>query len=291
MPKSVLLATCASRPEGTADDAILADALRGLDTHVVSLPWDAIAPAAETPPIVLRSTWDYHKQPGRFAEWLRGLARVRARVFNPASVALWNIDRAYLRELEAGGVRIPKARWLDHADAAQIGAVLTEESWRTAVLKPRIGATAHGMSFVRAGVAPGASQLAGVAEHGGYLQEFQSEITEQGETSLIYVDGAFSHAVRKRPRLGDFRVQSDFGGTWERTTASPELQAFGTQVLGVAPGPCLYARVDVVDTWNGPTLNELALIEPELYFRVAPEAAARMAKAIHAHLRAADTAS
>ena len=149
MPKSVLFATCASRPEGTSDDAMLAEALRGVDIHVASLPWDAIVPGPETPPIVLRSTWDYHKQPGRFAEWLRGLARARTRVFNPAAVALWNIDKAYLRELEAGGVRIPKARWLDQADAAQIGAVLEEESWRTAVLKPRIGATAHGMSFVR----------------------------------------------------------------------------------------------------------------------------------------------
>jgi glutathione synthase/RimK-type ligase-like ATP-grasp enzyme len=286
--KSVLFATCASRPEGTSDDAILAETLRGLDMHVASLPWDAIVPGPETPPVVLRSTWDYHKQPGRFAEWLRALARARARVFNPSSVALWNIDRAYLRELEAGGVRIPRTRWLDQADAAQIAAVLAEESWRTAVLKPRIGATAHGMSFVRAGAAPGATQLAAVAEHGAYLQEFQSEITEQGETSLVYVDGHFSHAVRKRPRVGDFRVQSDFGGTWERTTASPDLQAFAGHVLGVAPGPCLYARVDVVDTWKGPTLNELALIDPELYFRVAPEAATMMAKAIQAHLRTAD---
>ena len=202
-----------------------------------------------------------------------------------------DIDKAYLRELETGGVRIPRTRWLDHADAADIAAVLAEESWRTALLKPRIGATAHGMSFVRAGAAPGTTQLAGVAAHGGFVQEFLPEITEQGEVSLIYVDGHFSHAVRKRPRLGDFRVQSDFGGTWERTTASPDLQAFAGHALGVAPGPCLYARVDVVDTWKGPVLIELELIEPELYFRVAPESAPMMAKAIQAHLRTEAPAS
>jgi glutathione synthase/RimK-type ligase-like ATP-grasp enzyme len=284
---SVLFATCASRPEGTADDALLAEALRAAGTHVASLPWDAIAPGPETPPVILRSTWDYHKHAGRFAEWLRGLAKARVRVLNPPAVALWNIDKSYLRELEAGGVRIPRTRWLDRADGAEIGAVLGEESWRTAVLKPRIGATAHGMSFVRAGVTPGAAQLTGVTEHGGYLQEFLSEITEQGEVSLIYIDGHFSHAVRKRPRVGDFRVQSDFGGTWERTTASPDLQALAGRALGVAPGPCLYARADVVDTWKGPMLIELELIEPELYFRVAPEAAPMMARAIQAHLRSA----
>jgi glutathione synthase/RimK-type ligase-like ATP-grasp enzyme len=92
------------------------------------------------------------------------------------------------------------------------------------------------------------------------------------------VDDRFSHAVRKRPASGDFRVQGDFGGTVEEVTPSRSVRDFGGSVLAAVSRPWLYARVDLVETDRGPVLMELELIEPDLF--LTPAAAARLAAAL-----------
>jgi glutathione synthase/RimK-type ligase-like ATP-grasp enzyme len=96
----------------------------------------------------------------------------------------------------------------------------------------------------------------------------------------MFVDGAFTHAVRKRPAPGDFRVQRDFGGRIEPLVPPPGLRAFADGVLAAVAHAWIYARVDVVDTARGPVLMELELIEPDLFLALAPEAAERLASAL-----------
>ncbi len=105
------------------------------------------------------------------------------------------------------------------------------------------------------------------------LQEMIPEVVERGEISLVFLGGVFSHAVVKRAKRGDFRVQKDFGGNVEVAIPSPAVLSFATDVMTRVASTCLYARVDVVESSRGPILMELELIEPELYFLIVPEAA------------------
>jgi len=112
------------------------------------------------------------------------------------------------------------------------------------------------------------------------VQPFIRQIVSQGEWSLVFLDGGYSHAVLKKPADGDYRVQQQHGGSLTPATPPPELIAQAAKALAAVPSPWLYARVDgcVLDAEF--TLMELELIEPELFFRSQKGAAERLAKAI-----------
>lgn len=279
---TVVFATCAHQPFITADDQLLADALKALGYSVEPEPWTEIDPATSlgAEPVILRSTWDYHRMPTMFAAWLDAIADSGRMILNPAEVARGNIDKIYLQGFEASGVAIPASRWIDQPDAAALAAVLRDEGWKQAVLKPRIGATAYGTFLISPDSLPPEEDLAPARASGALVQEFVPEIRIHGEISMVYAGGSFSHAVAKRGKDGDFRVRKDFGGVVEAVTPSPGLLAFGDAVMAHVPASCLYARVDVVESARGPLLMELELIEPELYFGTAPGSAERMAQLV-----------
>ena len=106
MPE-IVFATCDQQPLITPDDQILADALSGHGVSAVPIPWTQIDPYAvlDSPPILLRSTWDYHRMPTMFLAWLQALEDSGRPVWNPAAVARNNVDKIYLRELEAAASR------------------------------------------------------------------------------------------------------------------------------------------------------------------------------------------
>jgi glutathione synthase/RimK-type ligase-like ATP-grasp enzyme len=154
------------------------------------------------------------------------------------------------------------------------------EAWGAdrAVLKPRVSATAYGTHVVSRERGIDAADWPALEHSGCLLQLFVREIQSRGEISLVFLDGGFSHAVRKRPIAGDFRVQADFGGSLETAAPSGDTIGFGTAVLTAAARPWLYARVDLVETDGGPVLMELELIEPDLF--LTPVGAARLAEAL-----------
>lgn len=279
---NLVFATCEHQPLLTPDDQVLADALGRLGVSVTPLPWTQIDPYAviDAPPIVLRSTWDYHRIPTLFRAWLQSLQDSGRRVWNEPGAALDNIDKIYLQQLEQSGIAIPKTLWLDRPDVAAIRGAMATEGWARAVLKPRIAATAYGTLLIAPDTELSADDLAPARASGGLLQEFIPEIAERGEVSLMYCDGVFSHAVIKHAKPGDFRVQKDFGGSVEIASPSQELRTVADTIVQTLPANCLYARVDVVASNRGPLLMELELIEPELYFTFAPDSAERFASAI-----------
>lgn len=278
----MIFATCDEHPLVAADDQILVAALAPLGIPVTPIPWTEIDPFAQVdaPPILLRSTWDYHRIPTMFSTWLSALEDSGRTVWNDPAVARGNIDKIYLKELAAAGIAIPRTRWLDGADEQSVRRALEEEQWTQAVLKPRIAATAYGTFLVTPETPLSHDDLAPARASGALLQEFVPEILDRGETSLMYCDGVFSHAVSKHAKPGDYRVQKDFGGEVEPVMPSSDLIAFADRVISTIPSQCLYARVDVVEANRGPVLMELELIEPELYFLVVPEAAGRFATSI-----------
>jgi len=279
---NLVFATCDHQPLTTDDDQVLADALKARGVEVTPVPWTELDPYAilDSPPILLRSTWDYHRMPTMFRSWLASLADAGRPVWNPAAVANGNIDKIYLKELAAAGIAIPRTHWLDRVDLGSIAATLTGQGWDRAVLKPRIAATAYGTFLIDDTTVLSEDDLLPARASGALVQEVIPEIIDRGEISIVFFGGVVSHAVLKRARQGEFRVQKDFGGHVEPTNPSAALLAFAKEVMTQVPADCLYARVDVVDTARGPLLMELELIEPELYFSIVPEAAARLADLI-----------
>lgn len=278
----VVFATCDHQPLIARDDQPLADSLNALGVEVVPIPWTEIDPYAvlDSPPIVLRSTWDYHRVPTLFLSWLDSLADSGRVTINPPHVARGNVDKAYLQTLEAAGVAMPTTRWLDRVDNDTIDRAIGKEGWDRAVLKPRIAATAYGTFLVSSGTTLSDEDLAPARASGALLQEVVPEIVARGETSIVFAGGEFSHAVVKRATSGEFRVQQDFGGRVEAVSPPASLLSFAASVMTFVPDSCLYARVDLVESSRGPLLMELELIEPELYFLHAPDSAHRMARLI-----------
>jgi glutathione synthase/RimK-type ligase-like ATP-grasp enzyme len=284
---NLVFATCDHQPLTTADDQPLADALKAHGVEVTPIPWTELDPFADfdASPILLRSTWDYHRMPTMFRSWLEALETSGRATWNPPGVARANVDKIYLKDLEAASIAIPKTIWLDQLDAASIDRAFDEHGWTRAVLKPRIAATAYGTFLIERGTSLADEDLHPARATGAMLQELVPEVAVRGETSLVYLGGVFSHAVVKRAKPGDFRVQKDFGGRVDATTPSPALLAFANNVMTHVPSTCLYARVDVVESSRGPLLMELELIEPELYFLNVPESAGRFAQLLVDRLR------
>lgn len=278
---NIVFATCEHQPLPTEDDQVLVDALKARGVSVTPIPWTELDPYAvvDSPPILIRSTWDYHRVPTMFVAWLQALRDGGRITWNHPETLRTNVDKTYLRDLEAAGIAIPRTRWVDQIGDVTLDQVMTEEGWDRAVVKPRIAATAYGTFLVERGMTLSADDLAPARSSGALVQEVVPDVIERGEVSLIYLDGRFSHAVLKRAKDGDFRVQKDFGGKAERVSPSPELLSFADRVIERHPG-CLYARVDAVETSRRPLLMELELIEPELYFLQAPEAATHMAQLV-----------
>jgi glutathione synthase/RimK-type ligase-like ATP-grasp enzyme len=282
----IVFATCEHQPLTTGDDQVLADALARRGVDVTPIPWTEIDPYSiiDAPPVLLRSTWDYHRKPTLFRSWLDAFADSGRRIWNPAEIARANIDKIYLKDLDAARIAIPRTRWLDRASNASIAALMADENWDRAILKPRIAATAYGTFLIERGHELDDHSLGPANASGALLQEVVPEVATNGETSLVYLAGQFSHAAIKHAGAGEFRVQKDFGGTVAVTNPSEALRSFADRVMTTVPADCLYARVDVVESSRGPLLMELELIEPELYFLYYPEAAVHLSSEIVARL-------
>ncbi len=277
-----VLVSCAKLSAPTASDALLADALRARGVHACHQAWDAMEPERTAGQLLcLRSTWDYHLRGAEFGAWLDACTTAGAHIVNPAPLVRWNMDKGYLRDLEAVGVPLPPSQWFDVGEQPDLDAVRAERGWSDLVVKPRISATAHGTHLLATGQSLDQAQWATVVTSGAIVQQFVPEVAN-GELSLVYIGGQYSHAARKTPRAGEYRVQSEFGGTYVPAEASLQARALGEAAIAAAPMAPVYARVDLLETAQGPLLMELELIEPELFVTLHPAAAARFADALMA---------
>ena len=112
------------------------------------------------------------------------------------------------------------------------------------------------------------------------LQEYIAQIVTQGEISLVFIAGQFSHSILKKPAPKDFRVQLQFGGTWIPTVPSATVLAQAQAIVNSIQEPLLYARVDGVEISDDLVINELELIEPSLYFKFNKESQDRFAESV-----------
>lgn len=217
--------------------------------------------------------------------WFALLDRMEAEgiaVCNPVSVLRWNSDKCYLADLDAAGVASVPTRMSDALDQTALDYARAEFGSDTLVIKPPISGGADGTFRL----ATGDPLPALVAGKRMLIQPFLSSIAAEGEYSLFYFGGNFSHSIIKRPAAGDFRVQDQFGGYEEAVGAPKAATALAQSALAATAeitgtGVLAYARVDMLRDDSGAfRLMELELIEPSLFLQFAADKGEAFAKTI-----------
>lgn len=233
-------------------------------------------------------TWGYQRDvPGWFAV-LDRLEPEGLPIANPAKVLRWNSDKAYLAELSAAGVAtVPTLIRESMSDAALASAREILESPRL-VVKPPISGGADGTYLI----GPSDPLPAEAVGQRMLVQPYLPAIAEDGEYSLFYFGGHYSHAISKHPAEGDFRVQEQFGGVERSIEAPTDAKTLAEAALAATDklldcGPLTYARIDMVRDGEGTfRLMELELIEPSLFLHFAGDEGAMFAEAVVAQLSA-----
>jgi glutathione synthase/RimK-type ligase-like ATP-grasp enzyme len=266
-------------PGLTPDDRSALSAFSTLGIDVLPTVWTEPLPDG-LDALVLRSTWDYHLRLADFRAWVSAVEARGLRLWNPPDTVRWNVDKAYLLEVERRGIPILPTRHAVRGSGVALPVLLREAGWEQVVVKPSIS----GGAFETWRAGPGAEDAARFARQleamDCLVQPFAPELVETGEWSLLFFRGRYSHAVLKRPTGGDFRVQEEFGGMVQPVEAPPDIVAAATRALEAAGHETLYARVDGVVRNGRLELMELELVEPSLFLETSPGAAERFAAAV-----------
>ncbi|HZY69607.1 MAG TPA: hypothetical protein VFF67_01335 [Thermoplasmata archaeon] len=234
--------------------------------------------------LIVRSTWNYHLSVVRFLDWL-GAFPAATQVWNPLPLIRWNSDKRYLLELADRGLAVVPTEYLAPDSPESLRAVLDRRHWDRVVLKPAVGASAYLAKVVdRGDLAAGQDHLRAIQAHSGALvQPFLEEVARQGEQSLIFLAGEYSHAIHYRLPF-DHGLELRHADPFDPTDDAINLARRVVSVLRPEP---IYARIDLVPGPDGaPLLGEAELIEPDLFLRHHPRAPERLAGAIRARLGA-----
>jgi glutathione synthase/RimK-type ligase-like ATP-grasp enzyme len=286
MPR-IALATYAAFPDLPPDDQIFQRALESRGAVAPAVLWDADVDWSAFDAVVVRSCWDYHLRHAEFLSWIDRVERSGAVLHNAPAILRWNSNKRYLRDLEAAGVDVVHTRWSDEKPELTLAALLTEEGWDEVVIKPAISASATDTWRIPPGQAAAwEGRFREMARRGPILiQPFVAEVSADGEWSLVFIGGEFSHAMLKRPAPGDFRVQAELGGSQEAVTADAALVRAAREVLSRVPGAPSYARIDGCVVKGRFRIMEVELLEPTLCFTEGPSGAGRLAALVIEGLR------
>ena len=282
MSESLRIATCRPLPEPDVDEDLLLRALaeRGVAARMAA--WHDPAERWDDPvPTVVRSTWDYIHHLEAFRAWIRRTAAA-APLWNPADVMLGNLHKGYLVELASRAVPVVPTGLQRRGDPGPLSGLAAARGWDRVVVKPAVGAGSHETHLVDD--APGGAADALFARlvqlQDMLVQPYLGSVEGHGERALVFIDGEFTHAVRKSPR---------FVGGVEQVSASLPIsaaeRAVGEAALAPFRATLLYGRVDVAPGPDGrPVVMELELVEPSLFLLQEPRALARLADSITARL-------
>ncbi|WP_295700448.1 hypothetical protein [Lapillicoccus sp.] len=266
------------------ESPVLAGALEaaGITTEIVA--WDAGVDWTAYRLALLRSTWDY---PGRLVEFLDWAKAVNhpTTLLNPVDLLRWNSHKGYLVEIERRGVpTVPTV--LIPAESTDVVAQLAECPWDEVVVKPAVGCGGRRVHRGRPDD-PALQQTArALAEHGDVVVQAFAPQVSQGERSLVFFDGVYSHAVRKVPAEGDYLCHEHHGGSAHFHDADSAELRVALAALACVPAEPAYARVDLINWQDAPVVIELELIEPDLFLRGDPDRIDRLVGVVASRLRA-----
>lgn len=252
------------------DDDLVHPFLEELGWTVKNVPWNQPSDWDQFDLVVIRSPWDYQQHLEEFQKVLHEIDQSKALLLNPLELVLWNINKGYLFELEQKGVELVPTIRISGLDSQSLEKAFESLQTEQLIVKPIIGANADDTFWLKKSQPENWTKALSVFQNKeGMIQPFMRSIVDEGEFSLMYFQGKFSHSIIKTVGKGDFRVQEEHGGGVIPLAIPDEsLVAAAEKVLHALPQKPFYARVDLVKTpQNSFALMELELIEPCLYFR------------------------
>jgi glutathione synthase/RimK-type ligase-like ATP-grasp enzyme len=275
--------TLAEQGDFVIDDDLAHAPLARRGWQVETVPWNRPGVDWQRYDLVaIRSTWDYQHQADAFLTTLAAIEASGARLENPLGIVRWNMRKTYLRDLATKGVPVVPTIWRDGLRRGELAAFFEEAHSKEAVIKPVMSGNAQGAwRLDRADARTRAAEIeAYYADRALMMQPFEPAILSEGEFSLLYFNGKFSHGILKVPKPGDFRVQEEHGSEIRAITPEPALLAAGNAAIDAIGRKLLYARADLVRHGDEFRVMELELVEPALYLRMDPRAPELFADAV-----------
>ena len=262
------------------EDELVINALKEKNLSVVKKDWnDSIFDWETTRSILFRSTWDYFDKFELFKKWFNK-TKNKCLMINSTETIEWNIDKHYLLDLQEHQIPIPNSEFIKRGSSIDLLLLMQKKNWNEIVVKPTISGAAKNTYRLKEEeiIQFGPTWEKLIYKEDFIVQEFQNNVITEGEVAMIVIGGKFTHAVLKKAKEGDFRVQDDFGGSIAIYNPSEEMVKLAekcTRILTPIPS---YARVDIIwDNLMDLAVSELELIEPELWFRLNPNAAQKLA--------------
>lgn len=263
------------------EDELVINALKEKNLSVVKKDWnDSIFNWETTRSILFRSTWDYFDKFELFKKWFNK-TKNKCLMINSTETIEWNIDKHYLLDLQEHQIPIPNSEFIKRGSSIDLSQLMQKKNWNEIVVKPTISGAAKNTYRLKKEeiIQFGPTWEKLIYKEDFIVQEFQNNVISEGEVAMIVIGGKFTHAVLKKAKEGDFRVQDDFGGSIAIYNPSEEMVKLAekcTRILTPIPS---YARVDIIwDNLRKLAVSELELIEPELWFRLNPNAAQKLAQ-------------
>jgi len=282
--------TMANPGDYVTDYDVSFDAMAALGWQVATVSWrDPAIDWNDFDAVYICTPWDYPDHLEQFIDVLTRIEQSRAQLVNALSLVRWTLEKTYLRDLHERGAMIVPSLWCEDFDGDAVGSWFDVLGSDSLVIKPVVGVNAVDAYVLRDPVeATLVAHLARTfAGRPFFVQPFANNILTEGEYSLFFFSGNYSHAIQKTPKSGDFRVQEEHGAQIQSVAASADLIDTARHVLSLVDPQPVYVRCDFVrgkddQYW----LMELELIEPSLYLRMDDAAPARFAAAFDAHLHA-----
>jgi hypothetical protein len=263
-------------------------AMQALGWNVTEVDWRAANRWDAFDAVYICTPWDYPEHQAQFLDVLASIDASRAILVNDLALVHWTLEKSYLRDLEARGASIVPSSWYDDIDEQVIDGFFAAHDSDTVVIKPLVGANAADTFVLQQPLEPRLTRrlCATFRDRRYFVQPFIDAVVDEGEYSLFFFGGEYSHAILKTPKRGDFRVQEEHGAEIVSVTPDVELIDVAERLLALVDPMPVYARSDFVRDADGRyCLMELELIEPSLYLRTDANAAARFARAFDAYVR------
>jgi glutathione synthase/RimK-type ligase-like ATP-grasp enzyme len=281
--KQCAFLTLDQRGDFVIDDECAVQPLANLGWQVSIVSWrQTLVPWNDYDAVIIRSTWDYWDDVPNFIAVLEAIDGC-TRLANPLQLVKWNLAKTYLRDMEGAGVGIVPTLWSEVLGPSSVAGFCDRLACDEIVIKPVVGA--NGVDAFRLTRSFHDAELAEIIprfrDRPMMVQRFMPLILSEGEYSLFFFSGEFSHAILKVPMKGEFRSQEERGAEIHSVVPEKHLLARGRQALAALTLVPLYARIDFVRDEDGDFLvMECELIEPSLYLRTDPAAPARFARAV-----------
>ena len=263
------------------EDELVINALEGKDLSVIKKDWnDPNFNWNNTRSVLFRSTWDYFDNFEQFKKWF-DKTRNTCLMINSSETIEWNLDKHYLLDLQKHQIPIPKSEFIKRELSVDLSLLMQEKKWNEIVVKPTIsGAAKNTYRLKKEDINQFDSTWKKLIYQEDFIvQEFQNNVITKGEVAMMVIGGKYTHAVLKKAKEGDFRVQDDFGGSIAIYNPSEKMVKLAEQCTRIISPIPSYARVDIIwDNSGDLAVSELELIEPELWFRLNPNAAQKLAE-------------